>query len=159
MTYADFCAQNPRHAPVVVGEKFKKDDVEYEITGYALKDNMFGRTEMVYFINTKQLSRAIADSECMMLDTFLKEFGQCLPSRRRLMEDLRREKELAKQNTELQYTLWGVMHSVDKWLDGDELKQPEVQRAAIMREKTLQVVEQLQAEIEKLKSKIKELAK
>ena len=43
----------------------------------------------------------------------------------------------------LEYTLLGVMHSVDKWLDGDELKQNEVDRAVTMREKTLQIVERL----------------
>lgn len=42
------------------------------------------------------------------------------------------------------------MHSVDKWLDGYELKQDEVNRAATMREKTLQITEKQQAEIERL---------
>ena len=42
---------------------------------------------------------------------------------------------------ELEYILMGVMHSVDKWLEDDELKQDEVNRAATMREKTLQIVE------------------
>ena len=46
----------------------------------------------------------------------------------------------------LEYTLLGVMHSVDKWLEGDELKQDEVNRAITMREKTLHIVESLQAE-------------
>lgn len=147
MRYVDFVRENPRHVPVIVGEKFKKNDTEYEITGYTLKDNAFGRTEMVHFINTTNRSRAIADSECMMLQPFLEEFGQCLPSRLKLMEDLRRENELIQKNCELQYTLWGVMHSVDKWLDGDELKQPEVHRAATMREKVLQIIENLQAKL------------
>ena len=48
----------------------------------------------------------------------------------------------------LEYTLLGVMHSVDKWLEGDELKQDEVNRAITMREKTLRIVESLQAENE-----------
>lgn len=48
----------------------------------------------------------------------------------------------------LEYTLLGVMHSVDKWLEGDELKQDEVNRAITMREKTLSIVEGLQAENE-----------
>lgn len=48
----------------------------------------------------------------------------------------------------LEYTLLGVMHSVDKWLDGDELKQNEVDRAATMREKTLQIVERLKNLVE-----------
>ena len=52
----------------------------------------------------------------------------------------------------LEYTLLGVMHSVDKWLDDDELKQGEVERAATMREKTLQIVERKMAKIEQLTS-------
>ena len=58
---------------------------------------------------------------------------------------------LNKQNDELTYKLWGVMHSVDKWLDGEELEQDEVNRACTMREKTLQITEQQQAEIEQWK--------
>lgn len=58
----------------------------------------------------------------------------------------------AREVVMLEYTLDGVMHSVDKWLDGDELKQDEVNRAITMREKTLQIVEGLQAEIERLKA-------
>ena len=64
------------------------------------------------------------------------------------------EEEINRQQAEidnLTYTLWGVMHSVDKWLDGVELEQDEVNRAATMREKTLQIVEEKQAEIERLK--------
>ena len=41
----------------------------------------------------------------------------------------------------LEYVLLGVMHSVDKWLDGEELKQDEANRAVTMREKTLQITE------------------
>ena len=47
----------------------------------------------------------------------------------------------------LEYTLLGVMHSVDKWLDGNELEQDEVNRAIIMREKTLRIIENLKAEV------------
>ena len=64
------------------------------------------------------------------------------------------EEEITRQQEEidnLTYTLWGVMHSVDKWLDGVELEQDEVNRAATMREKTLRIVEEKQAEIERLK--------
>lgn len=49
---------------------------------------------------------------------------------------------------ELWYKLEGVMHSVDKWLDGDELNKDEVNRAITMREKTLRIVEELRAEVE-----------
>lgn len=52
---------------------------------------------------------------------------------------------------QLEYTLLGVMHFVDKWLDENELKQDEVNRADTMRHKTLQIIEEQQAEIEKLK--------
>ena len=54
----------------------------------------------------------------------------------------------------LEYTLLGVMHSVDKWLDGDELEQDEVNRAITMRENTLRIVENLQAEVERLNGEL-----
>ena len=62
---------------------------------------------------------------------------------------------LQADKDDLFYKLVGVMHSVDKWLDGDELKQDEVNRAATMREKTLQIFESLQAENERLKAENK----
>ncbi len=55
-------------------------------------------------------------------------------------------KSQQEENDRLENILLGVMHFVDKWLDGDELKQNEVNRASAMREKTLQIVEKLQAE-------------
>lgn len=55
----------------------------------------------------------------------------------------------------LESVLLGVMHFVDKWLDGAELEQDEVNRASAMREKTLQIVEQQQAEIDRLNSCVK----
>ena len=54
-----------------------------------------------------------------------------------------RIKELEEEKRNLEYTLMGVMHSVDKWLDGAELEMDEVNRAITMREKTLQIVENL----------------
>ena len=45
------------------------------------------------------------------------------------------------ENDDLLYKLTGVMHFVDKWLDGAELEQDEVNRAATMREKTLRLIE------------------
>ena len=63
------------------------------------------------------------------------------------------EEEINRQQEEidrLTYNLWGVMHSVDKWLDGTELEQDELNRAVTMREKTLRIVEEKQAEIEAL---------
>ena len=61
---------------------------------------------------------------------------------------LLREKD--KRINELELTLAGVMWSVDKWLDGEELEQDEVNRAIKMREKTLRIVEEKDAEIERL---------
>ena len=58
--------------------------------------------------------------------------------------------ELEAQNNDLFYKLNGVMLFVDKWLEGKELKQDEVNRAITMREKTLQIVEKLEAEVERL---------
>lgn len=59
-----------------------------------------------------------------------------------------RVKELEVEKNKLEYTLLGVMHSVDKWLDGAELEMDEVNRAITMREKTLQIVEGLTAKWE-----------
>ena len=55
----------------------------------------------------------------------------------------------SEQVDNLEYTLAGVMHSVDKWLEGDELNQHEVNRAATMREKTLRIVENARSEVAK----------
>ena len=52
-----------------------------------------------------------------------------------------------KQYDDLDLTLTGVMHFVDKWLDGDELERDEVNRAALMREKTLKIVEELKTAV------------
>lgn len=46
------------------------------------------------------------------------------------------------ENDILYYKLVGVMHFVDKWLDGDELKLDEVQRADLAREKILKALEE-----------------
>lgn len=51
----------------------------------------------------------------------------------------------------LEYVLMAVMHSVDKWLEGDELKQDEANRACTMREKTLKITEKLNKKIDGLK--------
>ncbi len=66
---------------------------------------------------------------------------------------------LKEVNDNLAYTIVGVMLSVDKWLEGDELEQDEVIRAATMREKTLQIVELKQAEIERLQGEVENLNK
>lgn len=67
----------------------------------------------------------------------------------------RRIDEQQAEIDDLFYKLTGVMCSVDKWLEGDELKQDEVNRAATMREKTLCIVEKKQAEIEELRRELK----
>jgi len=54
------------------------------------------------------------------------------------------------ENKDLFYKLTGVMHFVNKWLEGDELKGDEVQRACTMREKLLRITEQQNAEVERL---------
>lgn len=64
---------------------------------------------------------------------------------------------IERQRTEirsLEYTLLGVMHFVDKWLEGEELEQDEVGRAITMREKTLRIVENLQAKIAEKERKV-----
>ena len=54
---------------------------------------------------------------------------------------IRAAKEAADMLENQAYIILGVMHSVDKWLDGKELEQDEVNRAATMREKTLCIIE------------------
>lgn len=54
---------------------------------------------------------------------------------------IRAAKEAAEMLENQAYIILGVMHSVDKWLDGKELEQDEVNRAATMREKTLRIIE------------------
>ena len=62
---------------------------------------------------------------------------------------LKQYKDTIKSEVDrLEYKLAGVMWSVDKWLEGDELNQDEVNRAITMREKTLRIAEELQAEVE-----------
>lgn len=50
-------------------------------------------------------------------------------------------KEAADMLANQAYIILGVMHSVDKWLDGKELDQDEVNRAVTMREKVLRIIE------------------
>lgn len=54
---------------------------------------------------------------------------------------IRAAKDAADMLENQAYILLGVMHSVDKWLDGEELEQDEVNRAATMREKVLRIIE------------------
>lgn len=65
--------------------------------------------------------------------------------------------ELTEKKKNLEYTLAGVMHSVDKWLDGAELEQDEVNRAITMRDKTLRLCETLDCMIDNLRDDIDEL--
>ena len=86
------------------------------------------------------INRQKADykQETERLAHYMKMLDYSIEERNKLRAEVKR----------LQYVLMGVMYSVDKWLEGDELKQDEVNRAAIMREKTLQIVEKQKAEID-----------
>lgn len=75
------------------------------------------------------------------------EYSLALINRQKAVEN-----NLRKRIDDLEHTLAGVMWSVDKWLDGADLKQDEVNRAIRMREKTLEIVERLEEENEFLKS-------
>lgn len=66
-------------------------------------------------------------------------------------------KKLKKENENLHYTLVGVMHFIDKWLDGKELEDDEVNRAITMREKTLKIIENLQDENAKLRDELQKV--
>ncbi|MBQ8806663.1 MAG: hypothetical protein IJZ68_09500 [Bacteroidaceae bacterium] len=98
-----------KQLPVTIGEKFTKDGVEYEITGYALKADKDGQVEMVYFIDTREDSRAMHNSERMYLKPFLETFGAKLPSRIQMIQDLQRENELTQQSVQAQAQLYGVL--------------------------------------------------
>jgi hypothetical protein len=67
--------------------------------------------------------------------------------------------EMSKAHNDLEYILMGVMHFVDKWLDGDELDMDEVNRSLRMREKTLEIVEDLTKENKKLNERLDREAK
>ena len=56
-------------------------------------------------------------------------------------------KEAADMLEQQAYIILGIMHNVDKWLDGKELEQDEVNRAATMREKVLRIIESRRDEI------------
>ena len=51
--------------------------------------------------------------------------------------------------TEYEFQIEGIMHSVDKFLEGDDLKKEDpVKRAAQMREKVLKYIEWLEDKVE-----------
>lgn len=52
--------------------------------------------------------------------------------------------------TEYEFQIEGIMHSVDKFLEGDDLKEEDpVKRAARMREKVLEYIEWLDDKVDK----------
>lgn len=63
----------------------------------------------------------------------------------------------SEELSQKEYTILGIMHSVDKWLDGKELEQDEVNRAATMREKTLRIVEKQEREINSLHKELERM--
>lgn len=66
-------------------------------------------------------------------------------------------KQLKAEKDDLLLIISGIMHFVDKWLEGEELEQDEVQRADTMREKTLKIVEWQRVKIEVLEEAKKQL--
>ena len=52
--------------------------------------------------------------------------------------------------TEYEFQIEGIMHSVDKFLEGDDLKEEDpIKRAARMREKVLEYIEWLEDRVDK----------
>ena len=88
-------------------------------------------------------------AEAELIDSFDKaaELEKCLRECVRAKEceasrDMSRVvQEAADMLAHQAYIILGIMHSVDKWLDGVELEQDEVNRAATMREKILGIIE------------------
>ena len=117
-------------------------------------DNPKGCAEMLYIDVLRDSNRVVRKAE-EEINRQQAEYNNLLEQFRILdYECGRLEKADENQKAEIEnltYTLLGVMHSVDKWLDGTELEQDEVNRSATMREKTLRIVEEKQAEIERLK--------
>lgn len=101
---------------------------------------------------TIELNREAIMSAIEWHKTVADQIGSCTVSEKDINYYYALIKELTKQNDTLELTLTGVMHSVDKWLDGEELEQDEVKRAITMREKTLQIVEKLTEENAEVKA-------
>lgn len=83
--------------------------------------------------------------------------GNALGFRSGMMDDIADlVEEMQKIIIDKDYEILSIMHSVDKWLDGDELKQDTVNRASTMRDKTIRLVEELRrradAAVEDLKN-------
>lgn len=96
------------------------------------KSEMLGKQMFDVLNDKKKLTEENEDLKAIA-EQYQKQFEDC-----------------AEEKNNLEYTLEGVMHFVDKWLDGAELEKDEVNRAATMREKTLQIVEKLTKENERL---------
>ena len=116
-------------------------------------DNPDGYADVLYLSALSDSNRIVRKAE-EEINRQKAEYNNLLEQFRILdCECGRLEKADENQKAEIEnltYTLWGVMHSVDKWLDGTELEQDELNRAVTMREKTLRIVEEKQAEIERL---------
>lgn len=81
--------------------------------------------------------------------------GECAQEHLQLADWLKELKSIRADYDTLFYKLVGVMHFVDKWLEGDELMLDEVQRADLAREKALQAIEKLEMNLEELRGEIK----
>ena len=106
-----------------------------------------------------QLEKTIKDAPYLSdLTQIMSDCGRELSFYNDVIEMLEKDAELKdaqkKRADDIEYILLGVMHFVDKWLEGDELEQDEVNRAITMREKTLRIIENLQEEIECYKSEL-----
>ena len=104
-------------------------------------------------IKRRASGRCNGGTDCNTCDLLMDD-TEIIEAYQRAMKNNDLINRLQKENADLFFKLQGVMHSVDKWLDGDELKQDEANRAATMREKTLQITEKQQAEIERLQHEI-----
>jgi len=101
----------------------------------------------------RALKKAIADIE--QLQGAYELMSTLADMRKEEIESLKSRAERAEaERDNLAYTIEGVMHFVDKWLDGKELEINPVNRAELVRSKTLEIIENLEKENTKLKKQL-----
>lgn len=105
-------------------------------------------TELLKELESYKNSQSQISSTCSIQEN--KEYILTLVNK-----SLEQIKNQYDQNKDLFHQLEGVMHFVDKWLEGYELQHHPVNRASMMRDKTLRIIEEKDQMIELLKKENK----